>query len=114
MSRSKLEKYLSILEALIPNPRKFEEVSYQTKIECGTLKRYMNFLATHKLIEERPSDEGVVQAVTDRGLAVFKTLRAKEYFKRIRSVLPVVDEAKQVTTLLSRASKVKEETETNQ
>lgn len=114
MSRSKLEKYLSILEALIPQPRRFEDISYQTKIECSNLKQYISFLSTHKLIEERSSDEGVVHAVTDRGVAVFKTLRAKEYFKRIRSVLPVVDEAKQVTTLLSRTSKVKEETETNQ
>jgi DNA-binding IclR family transcriptional regulator len=113
MTRSKLEKYLSILDALVPHPRRFEEVSYQTKIECNSLKRYMSFLGTHKLIEERPSDEGVEYAVTDRGLAVFKTLRAKEYFKRIRSVLPVVDEAKQVTAMLSRASKVEEGTETN-
>lgn len=113
MSRSKLEKYLSILEVLIPQPRGFEEISYQTKIECGALKRLITFLTRHKLIEERTFNEGVVHAVTDRGIAVFKTLRAKEYFRRIRSVLPVVDEANQVSPLLSSTSEVNEETETN-
>jgi DNA-binding HxlR family transcriptional regulator len=108
MSRSKLEKYLNILDTLIPNPKRFEEISYETKIECNSLKRYLGFLATHKLVEKRLSDERDEYAVTDRGLAVFKTLKAKEYFKRIRSILPVVNEAKQVTTMLSETSDEKE------
>ena len=113
MSRSKLEKYLSILEVLITQPLRFEEISYQTKIECGALKRLMTFLARHKLVEERTSEEEVVHAITDRGIAVFKTLRVKEYFERIRSVLPVVNEASQVSSLLSSTPEVNEETETN-
>ncbi len=115
MSRSKLEKYLSILEVLVSNTQRFEDISFKTKIECGSLKRLMNFLTSHKLIEERPFDEGVVYAITDRGIAVFKTLRAKEYFKRIRTILPVVDEAKEVSPLLSRqAPEARRETESTQ
>jgi len=115
MSRSKLEKYLSILEVSVSNTQRFEDISFKTKIECGSLKRLMNFLISHKLIEERPFDEGVVYAITDRGIAVFKTLRAKEYFKRIRTILPVVDEAKEVSPLLSKqAPEAKGETESTQ
>ena len=115
MSRSKLEKYLSILEVLISNPQRFEDLSYKTEIECGTLKRLMVFLTSHKLVVEHPSDEGVVYTLTDRGIAVFRTLKAKEYFKRIRAILPVVDEAKEISQLLSKYnSETNEETESTQ
>ena len=115
MSRSKLEKYLSILEVLVSNTQRFEDISFKTNIECGALKRLLNFLTSHKLIEERSFDEGVVYAITDRGIAVFKTLRAKEYFRKIRTILPVVDEAKEVSPVLSRrAPEAKGETESSQ
>lgn len=103
MSRSRLEKYLGILEALVPKPLKFESISYQTKIDCGVLRRYLNFLMSHKLVEERFSSRNrAVYAITDRGLVVFKTLRAREYLQKIRHVLPMVEEANQIEPMLSR------------
>jgi len=111
MSRSKLEKYLSILDVLVPKPLKFENISYKANIECRILKRYLAFLILHKLVEERPfNKKDVVYAITDRGLAVFKTLRAQKYFQKLRNVLPVVEEASEVGPLLSKhASRLEEE-----
>ncbi len=112
MSRSRLEKYLGILEVLVPKPLKFESISYRAKIECGVLRHHLDFLMSHKLVEERISSKGrAVYAITDRGLAVFKTLRAREYLQKIRHVLPVVEEANQIEPMLSRhAAEFEEDT----
>ncbi len=110
MPRSKLEKYLNILEVLIPEPMRFENISYKANIECGTLKRYMNFLISHKLVEERRlNKKRVMYAITERGLAVFKTLQAQKYFKKLKNILPVVDEASEAGPLLSRYTRNLEE-----
>jgi len=109
MPRSKLEKYLSILEALVPQPLELEHISYNTHIECRMLKRYLDFLILHKLVEERVLNT-VVYAITERGLAVFKTLQAQKYFQKLKNILPVVEEANDVGPLLSRhTSRFKEE-----
>jgi predicted transcriptional regulator len=103
MARSKLEKYLSILEALVTRPLKFEKVSYEAKIDCTTLKQYIDFLVFHKLVNRRHLPKGKdVYAITERGLAVFKTLRAQRYLQKLRDVLPVVEEASEIQSLLSR------------
>ena len=103
MSRSRLEKYLGILEVLVPKPLKFESISYRAKMECGVLRRHLDFLISHNLVEERLSNRSeATYAITDRGLAVFKTLRASEYLQKIKSILPVVEEANEIEPLLSR------------
>lgn len=110
MPRSKLEKYLSILEALVPQPMKFENISFKANIECGVLKKYVKFLISHKLVEERQLNKKlVVYAITDRGLVVFKTLQAQKYFEKLKSVLPVVEEASEVGSLLSKNAQESED-----
>ncbi|MFQ6068588.1 MAG: winged helix-turn-helix domain-containing protein [Candidatus Bathyarchaeia archaeon] len=111
MPRSRLEKYLSILEALVPQPLEFENISYKASLECSTLKKYLNFLISHNLVEERSLDKKrVVYAITERGLAVFKTLQAQKYFQKLKNILPVVEEASKVGSLLSKnAHGLKEE-----
>lgn len=111
MPRSRLEKYLSILDVLVPEPLEFESISYKTNIECKTLRRHLSFLVEHNLVEGRPLDrKRTVYAITERGLAVFKTLQAQEYFKKLRDILPVVDEAGEIRPLLSKhANKLNEE-----
>ncbi len=110
MPRSRLEKYLGILEALVPQPLKLEKISYKTNIECRMLRQYLDFLVMYTLVEERVSNKnGAVFAITDRGLAVFKTLRAQKYFQKLKKILPVVEEAGEVEPLLSRHSSQLEE-----
>jgi predicted transcriptional regulator len=105
MARSKLEKYLSILEALVARPLKFEKVSYEAKIDCTTLKQHMDFLVFHKLVNERRLPKGKdVYAITERGLAVFKALRAQRYLQKLKNILPVVEEASEVQSLLTRST----------
>ncbi len=105
MPRSRMEKYLNILEVIVPQPLKFESIAFKTNIECNMLTRYLDFLMTHKLVEERPSNKArAVYAITERGLAVFKTLQAQKYFQKLKNILPVVEEAGEVGPLLSKRS----------
>lgn len=102
MQRSKLEKYLKILEVLVPEPVELEEISYETNIECRMLKQYLRFLIINKLVEKRSADKAqMIYAITERGLAVFRTLKAQKYFEKLKSILPMVEEANEVGPLLS-------------
>jgi len=105
MARSKLERYLSILEVLVPRPSRFDKISYEAKMDTATLKQHLDFLILHKLVEERPSTKGTsIFAVTERGLAVFKTLRAQKYLQKLKRIMPVVEEANEIQSLLSQPS----------
>ncbi len=105
MPRSKLEKYINILEVLVPKPIELEKISYETNIECRMLYQYLNFLRANKLVEKRSSSETkTVYAITERGLAVFRTLQAQKYLRKLKSILPMIEEATEVELLLSRHS----------
>ncbi len=86
MTRSRLEKYFSILEVLVPQPLKFENISYETDIECNTLKRYLGFLISHKLVEERHLNrKKVLYGVTPKeGWQCSKHCRRKNTFKNLK------------------------------
>ena len=104
-----MERYLSILEVLVEEPLSFENACFASDVECNALKRDLGFLMLHKLVEERPqNDERSLFAITERGLTVFKTLRAHQYFKKLRKVLPIVDEAEVVNPLLSEGEHERE------
>ncbi len=110
MPRSKLEKYLNILEVLVRRPLHFEKISYKANMDCRLLKRYLNSLISQKLVEERPSsNEKAIYAITERGLAVFKTLQAQKYLRKLKNILPIVEEANEVGSLLSRPNSELEE-----
>ena len=90
MRRSKLEMYVDILTVLAhKGPLKLTHVMYKANVNCCALKEYLDFLMKQGLIEERTvRKERVVYAVTQRGITVLK------YFKEIKQVLPIVDEAR--------------------
>ncbi|MFP3984802.1 MAG: winged helix-turn-helix domain-containing protein [Candidatus Bathyarchaeia archaeon] len=105
MSPSKLEKYLSILEVLVSKPLKFENIAFKANIECSSLKRCLNFLIVHKLVEERRlNKKRVVYAITQRGATVFKTFEAQKYFQKIKAVLSTIEEESKAEPLPLRHS----------
>jgi len=82
--------YVDILTVLAhKGPLKLTHVMYKVNVNCCVLKEYLDFLMKQGLIEERTvRKERVVYAVTQRGITVLK------YFKEIKQVLPIVDEAR--------------------
>ena len=95
MRRSKLEMYVDILTVLAhKGPLKLTHVMYKANVNCCVLKEHLDFLIKQGLIEERMvKKERVVYAVTQRGITVLK------YFKEIKQVLPIVEEARNQTAI---------------
>jgi len=95
MRRSKLEMYVDILTVLAhKGPLKLTHVMYKANVNCCVLKERLDFLIKQGLIEERMvKKERVVYAVTQRGITVLK------YFKEIKQVLPIVEEARNQTAI---------------
>jgi predicted transcriptional regulator len=91
--RSKLEMYVDILSVLAHRgPLKLTHVMYKANVNCSILKEYLDFLIKQGLVEERTVGKArVVFAVTQRGITVLK------YFKELKQVLPIVEEARTQT-----------------
>ena len=105
MPPSKLDKYLNILEVLVLGPQKIDSIAYGAKMECNALKRYLDFLVSNGLVEERRfSGKRIVYAVNERGISVFKTLRALKYLEKLKKTLPIVEEAREVASVLNKHS----------
>ena len=101
MPPSKLDKYLNILEVLADRPNKIDRIASRVHMEKPEIKSRMNFLVSNGIVDERPTiDNHIIYALNDRGFAVFKRLRAFRYFEKLKETLPVIEEAKEITSLL--------------
>ncbi len=96
MPRSKLELYEAILEVLINGPLTFERIAFETSIGCVILGKRLDFLMMNSLVETRLLDEEEGYAITERGVAVVKTLNFQKYLERIASKLSLIDDAMRV------------------
>jgi DNA-binding HxlR family transcriptional regulator len=102
MPPSKLERYLNILEALVNRPRKINQITGKVHMKDPVLKRHLRFLVSNGVVQKRMLGNGdVLYAITERGIAVFKSLRALRYFERLKDSLPVIDEAREIASMLS-------------
>jgi predicted transcriptional regulator len=105
MPPSKLDKYLSILEVLVFRPRKLDSIAYRVNMECRAVKKCLDFLVSNGLVEEqRFSEKRIIYAINERGLSVFKTLRALKYLEKLKKTLPIVEEAREVASVLNKHS----------
>ena len=110
MPPSKLHKYLNILRVLVLGPQKISSIAYGAKMECTSLKRYLDFLVSNGLVEERRgSGKRVVYAINQRGLSVFETFRALKYLEKLTKTLPIVDEVRVASVPSKHSQKGKEE-----
>lgn len=88
MALSKLETYLKILEILVAYPLELKRISFKADIEPKMLKKYLDFLVLHGLVEEQYfGKDRVAYAITDLGLIVLRKLQGQKYFERIRNIL---------------------------
>jgi len=80
MARSQLEAHLDILEVLVAKPLEFAIILCQIDANPRTLKTHLTFLMAQGLVERLPLErKRLVYLITDRGLAVFDTLRGREH-----------------------------------
>jgi len=108
MRRSKLESYEDILGALVKKPLTIDSIAYKTNIDCNSLRKRLDYLIKYSLVEERISSKKTVYAITERGVAVFKTLNFQKYLEMVADTIRAMDEATHVIPIISeRDSKEK-------
>jgi predicted transcriptional regulator len=106
MSPSKLDRYLNVLEILVNGPKSIDHIEHQAKMEHQALKRHLDFLVSNGVIEKRKvNDKQTVYAINERGVSVFKTLRAYKYFEKLKNSLSIVEEAHEIASVLSKHSR---------
>lgn len=90
MRRSKMEMYISTLEALAYyGPMKITRITYKARMSCGQLKMILNDLIKKELVEERILEKNkVVYASTP------KARKIMSYFEELKGMLPIVENDK--------------------
>lgn len=88
--------YVDILKVLARSgPLKLTHIMYKANVNCSVLKEYLDFLIAQNLVEEKTvGKKRIVYAITERGITVLK------YFRELKSVLPIIEEAKTNAKLL--------------
>ncbi len=109
LRRSKLESYEAILEALVKKPQPVDRIAYETDMDCTVLCKRLGFLVENGLVEERPLPKDMNYAITDRGVAVVKTLNFRRYLEKVTNTLSAIDDAMQTLPIISRDYKEQSE-----
>ncbi|MBS7647893.1 MAG: winged helix-turn-helix domain-containing protein [Candidatus Bathyarchaeia archaeon] len=90
MRRSRLENYEAILSALAKRPLTVDSIAYRTSMDCTILQRHLESLLKYGLVHEEISSGKRLYKITERGMAVFRTLsfqrRLDNITKSIRTV----------------------------
>jgi len=88
--------YVDILKVLARSgPLKLTHIMYKANVNCSVLKEYLDFLIAQNLVEEKTvGKKRIVYAITARGITVLK------YFRELKSVLPIIEEARTNAKLL--------------
>ena len=103
MPLSKLEKYLNVLEALVDRPLKIEQIARRTDMKPQVLKHHLAFLIANGVaVERRLKGKRVAYVITERGFAIYKTLRSMKYFEKLLEILPIVEEARESASVLKK------------
>jgi DNA-binding IclR family transcriptional regulator len=93
MAPSRLEKYISVLEALAVRPLKLDSIAYKLKMECTSVKRSLDFLVTNGLVEKsKLHGRHEVYVISERGVSVFRTLRTLRQLEELKKTLPAAAE----------------------
>ncbi|UCF45495.1 MAG: hypothetical protein JSW44_02375 [Candidatus Bathyarchaeota archaeon] len=87
MRRSKMEMYISTLEALAYyGPMKITRITYKAKMNYDQLKSIIGDLIQKKLVERRPFKKTkTVYAVTPKARTILT------YFNELKEMLPVAE-----------------------
>jgi predicted transcriptional regulator len=100
--KSKLESFEEILGALVRKPLSIDAIAYKANMDCTVLNRHLRFLIENGLVEERNAQRRKLYAMTERGIAVLKTLNFQKYLTKISNTITAIDEAIETIPIISR------------
>lgn len=108
MKKSKLEVYEDVLRILSNKPLTLDAIAFQGNMDCGILRQKMDSLLEYELVEERAYQKKTVYAITNRGLAIFKTLTLTKRLEKLQADIVKLDaEAQEVQTFQENTWKTK-------
>jgi predicted transcriptional regulator len=92
MRRSKMEMYISTLEAIAYyGPLRLTRITYKAKMNCSQLKAILGDLINKELVEERTlKTHKVVYAATPKARTILS------YFDELKEMLPIAEDANQL------------------
>jgi len=93
MQRSKLELYEEVLFALLNKSLTVDSIAYECSMDCVTLRRRLDFLFKNNLVEEKIHSKNTCYELTNRGVAVTKTLLITKKLEKLQASIKVVAEA---------------------
>jgi predicted transcriptional regulator len=93
MRRSRIELYISTLEALAHyGPMKITKITYKAKMNLGPLKAILDDLIQKDIVEERTLEKNrVVYAATSKARIILS------HFNELKEMLPILAEEDQLT-----------------
>lgn len=93
MTRSKLDRHLDILEALVAKPLEFEVILYKVDENWQVVRKQLDFLIATGLVEKlQLGKKRAVYVATERGLSVLDTMRGQECSPQADQILLVYEE----------------------
>ncbi len=111
MRKSKLEAYEDVLRILASKPLTLDAIAFVGNLDCGILRERMDFLMEYELVEERMQQKKIVYAITNRGLAIYKTLSLTKRLEKLQADIMKLDaEAQEVQTFQESTWKSKPKT----
>ena len=102
MRKSKLETYQVILDGLRAKALSLDCLSYETGIECRTLKPKIEFLKENGLIREKVLRNEIRFAISSKGLAVSRALDIQRQFEIVRTAVLAVEYPLQPKTTVAK------------
>lgn len=102
MRKSKLESYENILGAIVNKPLTLDQLAYEIDVGCTILRQHLDFLMENSLVEERGSDNEIMYAITEKGVAVLRALNFEKYLGKIASKIRVIDDAMEALRRLEK------------
>ncbi|MEM2281131.1 MAG: winged helix-turn-helix domain-containing protein [Candidatus Bathyarchaeia archaeon] len=102
MRRSKLEIYEAILSALARRPMTIDGIAYRISMDCTLLQQYLESLVKYGLVREMVKGKRRVYAITERGLAVFRTLSFQRYLDKIAKSIKTASASSELTPVISK------------
>jgi predicted transcriptional regulator len=109
MKKSRLEACEEILSALMKEASAVDRLSYETSMDCNTVKQHVHFMMKNGLVNQRKLGKKAIYAATDRGVAVLRALNFQKYLEKVKNSIGTLDEAMQVIPAMSNREDTAEE-----
>jgi predicted transcriptional regulator len=92
MSKSKLENYEAIMQALVDKYLSVDSLAYACGMDCVAVNERLGFLIKNGLVEEKQCHSKTLYALTKRGLSVQKTLAITQRLDALKPTVKATDE----------------------